>query len=39
LGGGRLSEGNNFYQKINSQFGQVSCVPFGRVELFLLALG
>lgn len=39
MGGGRLGEVNNYYQKNNSPFGRVLFVPFGRVELFLLALG
>jgi len=37
LVGGRLGEGNNFYQKNNSSFGRLSFVPFGRVKLFLPA--
>jgi len=31
MGGGRLGEGNNFYQKNNSPFGRLSFVSFGRV--------
>jgi hypothetical protein len=38
-GGGCLGEDNNFYQKNNSPFGRLSCVPFGRVKLFLPVRG
>jgi len=37
LTGGRLGEGNNFYQKNNRPFGRLSFIPFGRVKLFLPA--
>jgi len=36
LDDGRLGEGNNFDQKINSPFERLSFVPLGRVKLFLL---
>ncbi|CAH1709684.1 unnamed protein product [Aphis gossypii] len=39
MGGGRLGEGNNFYQKNNSPFRRLSFVPFGRVKLFLPVRG